>query len=63
MVKGKKAEVESIRGGEDLWDAASAAQQGSFPEHLVVMVNGLIGRLLSSCSLSVVASLSVALLN
>ncbi|CAL9158999.1 unnamed protein product [Musa hybrid cultivar] len=41
--KGKKAEVESIRGGEDLWDAASAAQQGSFPEHLVVMVNGLVG--------------------
>ncbi|RRT84428.1 hypothetical protein B296_00002340 [Ensete ventricosum] len=43
VVKGKKAEVESVRGGEDLWDAASAARQGSFPEHLVVMVNGLVG--------------------
>ncbi|URE07091.1 Putative serine esterase (DUF676) [Musa troglodytarum] len=43
VVKGKKAEVESIRRGEDLWDAALAAQQGSFPEHLVVMVNGLVG--------------------
>ncbi|KAG6516109.1 hypothetical protein ZIOFF_026557 [Zingiber officinale] len=43
--KGKKMEAESVRGGEDLWDAESAAQQGRFPEHLVVMVNGLVGRL------------------
>ncbi|XP_042378834.1 putative lipase C4A8.10 isoform X1 [Zingiber officinale] len=41
--KGKKMEAESVRGGEDLWDAESAAQQGRFPEHLVVMVNGLVG--------------------
>ncbi|KAF8392924.1 hypothetical protein HHK36_021164 [Tetracentron sinense] len=36
-IKGQKVEVESVQGGEDVWDAASA------PEHLVVMVNGIIG--------------------
>lgn len=39
--KSKKVEAESVRGGEDLW--ASAAQQRGFPEHLVIMVNGLVG--------------------
>ncbi|XP_038983813.1 putative lipase ROG1 isoform X2 [Phoenix dactylifera] len=43
MGKGKKVEVETVRGGEDLWDVASTAERGSFPEHLVIMVNGLIG--------------------
>lgn len=43
MGKGKKVEVENVRGGEDLWDAASTAERGSFPEHLVIMVNGLVG--------------------
>ncbi|KAG1326521.1 putative lipase ROG1 [Cocos nucifera] len=43
MGKGKKVEVENVRGGEDLWDAAAMAEKGSFPEHLVVMVNGLVG--------------------
>ncbi|XP_008805429.1 putative lipase ROG1 isoform X2 [Phoenix dactylifera] len=43
MGKGKKVEVEKVRGGEDLWDAAAMAERGSFPEHLVIMVNGLVG--------------------
>ncbi|THU47138.1 hypothetical protein C4D60_Mb09t12390 [Musa balbisiana] len=43
VAKGKKVEAEYVRGGEDLWDAASASQQGGYPEHLVVMVNGLVG--------------------
>ncbi|RWW19908.1 hypothetical protein GW17_00016005 [Ensete ventricosum] len=37
VAKGKKVEAEYVRGGEDLWDAASASQQGGYPEHLVVM--------------------------
>ncbi|XP_010265379.1 PREDICTED: uncharacterized protein LOC104603138 isoform X2 [Nelumbo nucifera] len=40
--KGQKVEVESVQGGEDVWDAASA-EANSYPEHLVVMVNGIIG--------------------
>ena len=44
MGKGKKVAVENVRGGEDLWDAAAVAEQGSYPEHLVIMVNGLVGR-------------------
>ncbi|KAG6511743.1 hypothetical protein ZIOFF_029820 [Zingiber officinale] len=56
--KGKKMEAESVRGGEDLWDAESAAQQGRFPEHLVVMVNGLVGRLVTkSCLVGCVLKL------
>ncbi|URE41411.1 Putative serine esterase (DUF676) [Musa troglodytarum] len=43
VAKRKKLEAEYVRGGEDLWDAASASQQGGYPEHLVVMVNGLVG--------------------
>ncbi|XP_010914117.1 uncharacterized protein [Elaeis guineensis] len=43
MGKGKKVAVENVRGGEDLWDAAAVAEQGSYPEHLVIMVNGLVG--------------------
>ena len=39
----KKVETESCRGGEDLWASGSAAP-GRFPEHLVIMVNGLGGR-------------------
>ncbi|CAL9170029.1 unnamed protein product [Musa hybrid cultivar] len=46
VAKGKKVEAEYVRGGEDLWDAASASQQGGYPEHLVVMVNGLVGRII-----------------
>ncbi|KAM0939252.1 putative alpha/Beta hydrolase, lipase [Dioscorea sansibarensis] len=40
--KGERVEVESVRGGEDLWNAA-AEDHGVFPEHLVIMVNGLVG--------------------
>ncbi|KAG1364437.1 putative lipase ROG1 [Cocos nucifera] len=43
MGKVQKVQVETVRGGEDLWDVASTAERGSFPEHLVIMVNGLIG--------------------
>jgi hypothetical protein len=48
--KGKRPEVEkepARGGGEDVWSAqaeAEVAQGGGFPEHLVVMVNGLVGR-------------------
>jgi hypothetical protein len=48
--KGKPPEVEvepARGGGEDLWSAdadAELAQGGGFPEHLVIMVNGLVGR-------------------
>ncbi|WVZ92655.1 hypothetical protein U9M48_038702 [Paspalum notatum var. saurae] len=42
-----EVEVEPARGGgEDVWSAradAEVAQGGGFPEHLVVMVNGLVG--------------------
>lgn len=39
----KKVEGESFRGGEDLWASDSTAPR-RFPEHLVIMVNGLVGR-------------------
>jgi hypothetical protein len=48
--KGKRPEVEvepAHGGGEDVWSAgadAEVAQGGAFPEHLVIMVNGLVGR-------------------
>ncbi|KAK6942412.1 protein of unknown function DUF676, lipase-like [Dillenia turbinata] len=42
MKKGKKVEVESVDGGEDVFDAA-VAEGKVFPDHLVVMVNGLVG--------------------
>ncbi|RCV31318.1 hypothetical protein SETIT_6G167600v2 [Setaria italica] len=42
-----EVEVEPARGGgEDVWSAdadAEVAQGGGFPEHLVIMVNGLVG--------------------
>ncbi|KAL5231215.1 hypothetical protein ABZP36_029991 [Zizania latifolia] len=47
--KGKQPEVEkepARGGGEDVWSAqaeAAVEQGGGFPEHLVVMVNGLVG--------------------
>ncbi|KAG8047622.1 hypothetical protein GUJ93_ZPchr0008g13009 [Zizania palustris] len=47
--KGKRPEVEkepARGGGEDVWSAQAEAameQGGGFPEHLVVMVNGLVG--------------------
>ncbi|KAJ3704833.1 hypothetical protein LUZ61_008538 [Rhynchospora tenuis] len=42
---GKDLEVEPSRsGGEDMWSAESdAAETGRFPEHLIIMVNGLVG--------------------
>ncbi|XP_077238280.1 putative lipase ROG1 [Tasmannia lanceolata] len=39
--KGRKLEVDSVPGGEDVWDSKSS--EPKFPEHLVVMVNGIIG--------------------
>ncbi|XP_058113801.1 uncharacterized protein LOC131256777 isoform X2 [Magnolia sinica] len=36
-----KIEVEMVLGGVDVWDATTSAEK--FPEHLVVMVNGIIG--------------------
>lgn len=40
----KRLETESVGGGEDLWASDSAAPRGKgFPEHLVIMVNGLVG--------------------
>lgn len=41
--KGQKVEVESVSGGEDVLDAATTEEKVC-PEHLVVMVNGIIGR-------------------
>ncbi|KAF3339255.1 lipase ROG1 [Carex littledalei] len=43
--KEKYLAVEPTRGGgEDIWSAKSeAAEQGRFPEHLIIMVNGLVG--------------------
>ncbi|KAJ8560494.1 hypothetical protein K7X08_022354 [Anisodus acutangulus] len=40
--KGQKVEIESVNDGEDVFDAASAKAKLQ-PEHLVIMVNGLIG--------------------
>jgi hypothetical protein len=46
--KGPEVETEPARGGgEDVWSAQAEVeveQGGVFPEHLVVMVNGLVGR-------------------
>lgn len=41
--KERKVEVEAASAGEDLFDAA-AAESKVRPEHLVIMVNGIIGR-------------------
>ncbi|XP_009759145.1 putative lipase YDL109C isoform X1 [Nicotiana tabacum] len=40
--KGQKVEIESVNDGEDVFDAASAKAKLQ-PEHLVIMVNGLVG--------------------
>lgn len=40
--KGQKVEIESDTGGEDYFDAAAVTAK-KYPEHLVVMVNGIIG--------------------
>ncbi|WJZ98885.1 hypothetical protein VitviT2T_017378 [Vitis vinifera] len=40
--KGWMVEVESM-GGEDVFDAVVAAEAKVFPEHLVIMVNGIVG--------------------
>ncbi|KAI7981562.1 hypothetical protein LOK49_Contig32G00039 [Camellia lanceoleosa] len=40
---GLKVEVESVNGGEDVFDAVSADAKVQ-PEHLVSMVNGIVGR-------------------
>ncbi|XP_057966993.1 uncharacterized protein LOC131157114 isoform X2 [Malania oleifera] len=40
--KGQKVEIETVSGGEDVLDVA-AAEARVVPEHLVVMVNGIIG--------------------
>ncbi|CAN4106529.1 unnamed protein product [Withania somnifera] len=42
LKKGQKVEIESVNDGEDVFDAASAKAKVQ-PEHLVIMVNGLIG--------------------
>ncbi|KAJ8562099.1 hypothetical protein K7X08_011390 [Anisodus acutangulus] len=42
LKKGQKVEIESVNDGEDVFDAASAKAKLQ-PEHLVIMVNGLIG--------------------
>lgn len=43
LEKGQKVEVENVNGGEDIFDAASAEAEVQ-PQHLVIMVNGLVGR-------------------
>lgn len=43
LEKGQKVEVENVNGGEDIFDAASAEAKVQ-PQHLVIMVNGLVGR-------------------
>ncbi|KAJ9689555.1 hypothetical protein PVL29_014973 [Vitis rotundifolia] len=40
--KGRMVEVESVD-GEDVFDAVAAAEAKVFPEHLVIMVNGIVG--------------------
>ncbi|KAK4712949.1 hypothetical protein R3W88_018856 [Solanum pinnatisectum] len=42
LKKGQKVKIESVSDGEDVFDAASARAKLQ-PEHLVVMVNGLVG--------------------
>ncbi|KAI7989372.1 hypothetical protein LOK49_LG13G01623 [Camellia lanceoleosa] len=39
---GLKVEVESVNGGEDVFDAVSADAKVQ-PEHLVIIVNGIVG--------------------
>lgn len=39
----QEVELEPVEGGEDVFDAAAADSKVQ-PEHLVIMVNGLIGR-------------------
>ncbi|GMP36347.1 hypothetical protein CsSME_00008497 [Camellia sinensis var. sinensis] len=39
---GQKVEVESVNGGEDVFDAVSVDAKVQ-PEHLVIMVNGMVG--------------------
>ena len=46
---GEDAEIERVADGLDLMDAAMAEAKVS-PQHLVVMVNGLIGRYFLSLS-------------
>ncbi|XP_072991218.1 putative lipase YDR444W isoform X2 [Typha latifolia] len=41
--KEKKVEVEAASGGEDMWSSAVEPETDSFPDHLVVMINGLSG--------------------
>ncbi|XP_020108134.1 uncharacterized protein LOC109723983 isoform X1 [Ananas comosus] len=42
--RAKQVEVEESRGGgEDIWSAAAEVERGGFPEHLIIMVNGLVG--------------------
>lgn len=43
LKKERKVEVEAANGGEDLFDAAVAESRVQ-PDHLVIMVNGIIGR-------------------
>lgn len=44
--------VEVDVSGEDIFDPVVAAEANSFPDHLVIMVNGIVGRyeFLISCS-------------
>ncbi|KAL3331782.1 hypothetical protein AABB24_032413 [Solanum stoloniferum] len=42
LKKGQKVKIESVSDGEDVFDAASARAKLQ-PEHLVLMVNGLVG--------------------
>ncbi|XP_072979673.1 putative lipase ROG1 isoform X2 [Typha angustifolia] len=42
--KGNQVEMEAARGGGvDIWSTVAEKENGSFPEHLVIMVNGLVG--------------------
>uniref|UniRef100_A0A1D1YDE0 Putative lipase ROG1 n=1 Tax=Anthurium amnicola TaxID=1678845 RepID=A0A1D1YDE0_9ARAE len=45
LKKVRKLETESVTGGVDLWDASAATANPPerFPEHLIVMVNGIVG--------------------
>ncbi|KAK6159123.1 hypothetical protein DH2020_006437 [Rehmannia glutinosa] len=49
--KERKVEIESANGGEDVFDAA-AAEARVQPDHLVIMVNGIIGSFRSAFSIS-----------
>lgn len=41
--KARMVEVESVD-GEDLFDKVAASEAKVFPDHLVIMVNGIVGR-------------------